>query len=114
MNPAPCPEPTPGEPAPPGFVACGSVRVGLDNGPGAGTQVTTSMPSGPGAPVVKAGDRVVLVYLPDSPSGQAHQIVDHQRGRQLWILALAFVAAVVAFGRWRGRHRPKAPGPTRP
>jgi uncharacterized membrane protein len=43
-----------------------------------------------------------MVYLPDSPIGSAYQIIDHQRGTQLWLLVAAFALAVIAFGRWRG------------
>jgi hypothetical protein len=32
------------------------------------------------------------MYLPDGPSGESYQIIDHQRGLQLWGLALAAVA----------------------
>jgi uncharacterized membrane protein len=38
----------------------------------------------------------MLMYLPDMPAEPAYQISDHQRGRQLWVLAVAFVLAVVA------------------
>jgi uncharacterized membrane protein len=64
--------------------------------------VDTDIPFGPGAPKVSAGDRVTLIYTPDSPAGQQYQIIDHQRGRQLWFLLIAFALAVTAFGRWRG------------
>ncbi|MCW2643108.1 MAG: YibE/F family protein [Dactylosporangium sp.] len=102
VHPSPCPPAESGAPVAPGFAACGTVRVRLSDGPDAGKEVSTAMPGGPGAPVVKAGDRVILMYLPDSPSDQPYQIIDHQRGLQLWALALAFAAAVIAFGRWRG------------
>lgn len=32
----------------------------------------------------------------------AYQIIDHERQRELWLLAVCFAAAVIAFGRWRG------------
>jgi uncharacterized membrane protein len=102
VHPSPCPPAEAGAAAPPGFAACGTVRVRPSDGPDAGKDITTGMPGGPGAPVVKAGDAVVLMYLPDGPSDQPYQIIDHQRGLQLWALALAFAAAVIAFGRWRG------------
>jgi len=31
-----------------------------------------------------------------------YSIVDHQRATELWVLAAAFVLALIAFGRWRG------------
>jgi uncharacterized membrane protein len=64
--------------------------------------VEVPLPGGPGAPEIAEGDEVVLLRssLPDA--GEAYAIVDHQRSTQLWVLAAAFVLAVVAFGRWRG------------
>lgn len=47
------------------------------------------------------GDDVVLIET-DTPDGTVYAIVDHQRSRELWILAGAFALAVIAFGRWRG------------
>lgn len=88
-----CPESTPSV-----VTACGTVTVRLDDG----TQIQTSIPSGPGAPTVSAGDGVVLLHTPETPSGQPYQILDHQRHVQLWLLAGAFALAVVAFGRIRG------------
>nr|WP_240948332.1 YibE/F family protein [Planosporangium mesophilum] len=102
LHPAPCPPGEPGFPAPADRVSCGTARATLTEGPDAGKEVSTGMPGGPGAPTVKVGDRIVLMHLPDSPSGEAYQIIDHQRGRQLWALVLAFAVAVIAFGRWRG------------
>jgi uncharacterized membrane protein len=63
--------------------------------------VKAPVPDGPGAPTVDVGDDVVLVKT-DSPDGDQYSIVDHQRSTGLWVLAAAFVLAVVAFGRWRG------------
>lgn len=104
----PCP-PTPdgGEPGPDGGAPeapgrCGTADVTLTDGPEVSTTVTVGLPTGPGAPTVAVDDDVVLMYLPDSPDGQTYQILDHQRGSQLWILAAAFALAVVAFGRIRG------------
>jgi uncharacterized membrane protein len=76
---------------------CGAVTVRVKD-----KTVSTEIPSGPGAPKVDPGDRVTLIYTPDSPPDQQYQIMDHQRGRQLWFLLVAFALAVVAFGRWRG------------
>jgi uncharacterized membrane protein len=102
VEPQPCPPPPEGTPPVTDAGACGVVIVRLTSGPDAGNVVSTDIPYGPGAPAVHRGDRVVLMYLPDNPVGHRYQILDHQRGRPLWILAFAFVAAVVAFGRWRG------------
>jgi uncharacterized membrane protein len=91
---------------PPGLPArCGSVLVRLDTGPDAGKQVATEIPGGPGAPVVETGDEIVLIYTEnanDPAAGPVYSIMDHERSSGLWALVLAFVLAVVAFGRWRG------------
>ena len=80
---------------------CGTARVRIAEGARAGEDVETSLPNGPGAPEVGAGDDVV-VLLTDTPDGAVYSIVDHQRGTELWILAVAFALALIAFGRWRG------------
>ncbi|GAA0253898.1 YibE/F family protein [Cryptosporangium japonicum] len=85
-----------------GQTDCGAVVVRVTSGPDTNQDVTTDVPSGPGAPALHEGDDVVLLYLPDTPVGETYQIADHQRGGQLWVLGAAFVLAVVAFGRWRG------------
>jgi uncharacterized membrane protein len=80
--------------------ACGTVQVRISEG-AAESRVEAPVPDGPGAPTVDVGDDVVLVKT-DSPDGDQYSIVDHQRSTGLWVLAAAFVLAVVAFGRWRG------------
>lgn len=102
----PCP-PTPEVPdGSPGVAEgpCGTVTVKVEQGPDAGQQVQTPVPSGPGAPTVAVGDEVVLVQLSDpaDPTASSYQIAEHQRGKPLiWLVAL-FAAAIVAFGRLRG------------
>ncbi|WP_433305151.1 YibE/F family protein [Actinoplanes sp. CA-030573] len=83
--------------------ACGSATVHVEHGPGAGSDVAVDLPSGPGAPRLRVGDEVVLLYLPGAvPGGHAYTVVDHQRGRPLiWLIALTAVV-ILAFGRWRG------------
>lgn len=65
------------------------------------TRIRVPLPNGPGAPEVDEGDEV-LVIATESPEGTTYTIVDHQRGQQLLVLCLAFVLALLAFGRWRG------------
>ncbi|WP_081913493.1 YibE/F family protein [Glycomyces sp. NRRL B-16210] len=81
---------------------CGDVLVRVDSGEFAGEQVILGIPSGPGAPVVAAGDDVILIHTPGSVSGQQFHIIDHDRSSALWALGIAFALAVVAFGRWKG------------
>lgn len=88
---------TPEQTAPP---VCGEIVVRLADG----KTVTTSIPSGPGAAEVEAGDKVIVMETEsiDQEGVIRYEIVDHDRTDGLWALALAFVGAVIAFGRWRG------------
>lgn len=81
---------------------CGDVVVRLLSGEQEGEEIVVDIPSGPGAPVVAAGDDVILIYTPDSVSGQQYHLIDHDRSSALWALAIAFALAVIAFGRWKG------------
>jgi uncharacterized membrane protein len=82
---------------------CGTAVVRVTKGPGAGQQVTVELPRGPGAPQVRLGDKVVMLY--QAAAGQApaaYAIQDEQRGTpMLWMLALT-AAVIVTFGRWQG------------
>ncbi|GIM81693.1 YibE/F family protein [Salinispora arenicola] len=83
---------------------CGNVTVQVEQGPDAGRQVNTPVPTGPGAPTIAVGDEIILVELidPTDPTTSMYTIAEHQRGKPLlWLVAL-FAAAIVAFGRWRG------------
>jgi uncharacterized membrane protein len=101
----PCPETPEGgteAPAEPTDVnGCGTATVRVTDGDREGEEYDVPLPNGPGAAVVEQGDAVVLLES-SSPDGEIYAIVDHQRSSQLWVLAIAFVLAVVAFGRWRG------------
>src|SRR5690349_6403826 len=71
----------PDHPAAPGRQLCGTATIQLTDGPGKGRQVTVALPNGPGAPQVRPGDKVVLLYQP--AAGQApetYAIQDEQRG----------------------------------
>ncbi|MDI6100980.1 YibE/F family protein [Actinoplanes sp. NEAU-A12] len=95
VDPVDCP-PVPRGDAP--AEKCGSVRVRLADG----AQVTTQIPTGPGAPEVAAGDDIVMLAVNDETGTVSYAISDHQRSNQLWLLGAAFALAVIAFGRWRG------------
>ncbi|MCW2814231.1 MAG: YibE/F family protein [Nocardioides sp.] len=89
------------EEAPDDVNGCGTAQVTLDDG----DEVETLLPNGAGAPEIDEGDDVVLIETgsTDESGGEAtYSVVDHQRGSQLWVLAVAFALAVIAFGRWRG------------
>ena len=91
-----CPEALPDD-----VNGCGTARVRITDGPDRGLEVDPVLPNGLGAPTVAVGDDVVLI-VSETPEGQSWSIVDHQRASGLWVLAAAFVLAIVAFGRWRG------------
>ncbi len=80
---------------------CGTTRVKITKGDAEGETVTAPLPNGPGAPQIAEGDQVVLITS-TTPDGDVFSVVDHQRGKGLWILAAAFALALVAFGRLRG------------
>jgi uncharacterized membrane protein len=92
----PCPPVPEGDPPASG---CGVVTVQLDDG----GEVTTDVPTGPGAVQVAVGDDVILLVLEDPDTGAlGYSIMDHERGMSLWWLGAVFALAVIAFGRWRG------------
>ena len=97
----PCPDGliTTGPPMP-----CGKAMVHGTSGAIAGQNLELELPQGPGAPTVRAGDKVVLYYLPDMTGKGDDQwaIGDHQRGNQLLIMVIICALVVVIFGRLRG------------
>ncbi|GAA5124485.1 hypothetical protein GCM10023339_46000 [Alloalcanivorax gelatiniphagus] len=80
---------------------CGTARVELAEPTGEDSLIDVALPNGTGAPEVDAGDDVVLLRA-ETPDGVVFSVVDHQRSTGLWVVAAAFVLALVAFGRWRG------------
>ena len=83
--------------------SCGAAAVRITDGPGRGSEQAVDLPQGPGAAVLRVGDKVVLDYLPGAvPGGHPYTVVDHQRSTPLiWLIALA-VGVILVFGRWRG------------
>lgn len=96
-----CPEARPDD-----VNGCGTATVEVDEVDAAapvevGGRVEVPLPNGPGAPRLEVGHEVVMIHMA-TPDGQTFNVVDHRRGTGMWVLAAAFVLAVVAFGRWRG------------
>ncbi|GAA0282041.1 YibE/F family protein [Cryptosporangium japonicum] len=83
---------------------CGTATVKVTDGVGKGQTVTIELPQGPGAPVVHADDKVVLVVLSggDGDSTARYTIVDKQRSGSLWLLVALAAVVVIGFGRLRG------------
>jgi uncharacterized membrane protein len=100
----PCPErPEVPQQPPGGPTECGTATVRMTNGADAGRQISTDIPSGPGAIEIAQGDKVVLLALDGGTEGRPqYSITDHQRSSGLWLVGVAFALAVIAFGRWRG------------
>ncbi len=98
----PCPPPEPGTEQPEGWrERCGSATAEMTSGPGQGQSAAISLPQGD--ITLRAGDDIVLDMVTDVSSGQpTYAYADHQRSTSMvWLVGLA-VAAVLAFGRWRG------------
>ncbi len=105
----PCPQEPPADGQPPGRqppadpATCGDAKVELTSGPQTGHFITSGLPSGPGSQKFAAGDDVILVHTPGGElEVPPYQISDHDRSSPLWLAGVAFAAAVIAFGRWRG------------
>ncbi|MEU4537846.1 YibE/F family protein [Streptosporangium sp. NPDC023825] len=105
----PCPQEPPADGQPPGRqppvdpAICGDAKVELTSGPQTGRFVTSGLPSGPGSQKFAAGDDVILIHTPGGELEMPpYQISDHDRSSPLWLAGVAFAAAVIAFGRWRG------------
>jgi uncharacterized membrane protein len=84
-------------------VSARTATVRITGGPGKGTSQTVDAPQGPGTVELRPGAKVVLLYQPGAvPGGPAYSVTDAQRSwPSLWLVALT-VAAIIAFGRWRG------------
>ncbi|MEU4406130.1 YibE/F family protein [Streptosporangium sp. NPDC023963] len=105
----PCPQEPPADGQPPGRqppadpATCGDAKVELTSGPQTGRFITSGLPSGPGSQKFAAGDDVILIHTPGGElEVPPYQISDHDRSSPLWLAGVAFAAAVIAFGRWRG------------
>jgi uncharacterized membrane protein len=90
---SPCPEAEPGVP--------GSVCIKVTARLAGGREVAFATTDPTGA-TFRAGQRVRLAVLEQPDQPPYYNIQDLERGRPLLALAILFVVAVVAFGRWQG------------
>ncbi|MDP9441113.1 MAG: YibE/F family protein [Actinomycetota bacterium] len=90
--------------APETDIECRLYQVRLSEGPDAGDTIPLELQDSPTTVRLDPGDRIVLARAtqPDIPADLRYTFADFQRERPLALLALLFVAAVVALGRWRG------------
>ncbi len=83
--------------------ACVAVEVTMSDGPLPGRNLVQVVPVEPGSPQFAVGDRVVLGYNSGDPTDPgSYRLADFQRDTPLLWLAVAFAAAVIVLGRWRG------------
>ena len=82
---------------------CVALVVRMSDGPLPERDLVQVVPVEPSSPRFTVGDRVVLAWSGGDPTDPgSFQIVDFQRGPSLLWLAVAFAAAVLLLGRWRG------------
>lgn len=83
---------------------CRSTRFVITDtdSPDVGLAVDFELPDQVGQPVFAVGDRVFLYEVGGPDPETSYQYADRDRRPLLAVLALAFAAAVVALGRWRG------------
>ncbi len=100
-----CPggEVAPGLPGKEGTLRCVSVRVGLDTGPKAGSEVKVDLPPEVDRAGIAAGDRMRLLHVAVGPEKtDYYAFVDFVRGTPMAALAIAYAVVVVAVARLRG------------
>lgn len=85
-----------------GVRGCKAGTVELSSGPGAPGEVKALLPFGKQAPVVEAGDRVVLAFVEQAPRGEQYSFQDFDRAQPLLVLLVVFVVSVLLLSRWRG------------
>ncbi len=81
---------------------CDQVSARLTSGPDDGDVVELEFPLDSGSVTLRAGDDVVLNFVPDAPPEARYQFADFQRRTPLLVLGLLFAGVVVALGRLRG------------
>lgn len=92
--------------------ACQLAGVGVESGPETGSTVQVELRGGLAASGLRVGDRIELLLIPAAPDGTGttaqvqaaagHGVTGIYRHLPLLVLALVFVAAVIAVGRIRG------------
>ena len=81
---------------------CHLVVFELLDGDEADAQTSQEFEIATTAPRFRGGDRVVLNVVEDAPPEFRYQFADRDRRAVLWLLGIAFAAAVVGLGRLKG------------
>ncbi|WP_344412711.1 YibE/F family protein [Pseudonocardia ailaonensis] len=86
-----------------GDKACAGLTLHMDDGPLPGRDLVQIVPVEPSTPRFAVGDRVRVAWSGADPADPgSYQVVEFQRGTPLVWLGIAFAAAVLVLGRWRG------------
>lgn len=83
-------------------VRCERITTRITSGSTRNETGTFELYPGTNSPRLERGDELVLSYEPEAPPELAYQFADYQRESSLLWLAVLFVIAVVAMGRWKG------------
>lgn len=81
---------------------CGELTVRLDEGPEKGQSVQVKVTAAVYASGITPGTGITLYRTPIEGAQPGYQFADFQRTGPMVVLALVFVAAVIAVARWRG------------
>lgn len=86
-------------------VTCQATTLRLSDGPEAGRTVQLEVSEGPGSPILRTGDRIVIGRVgggDDADDGDSWYFADYQRRTPLLLLGVCFALAVIGLARWRG------------
>jgi uncharacterized membrane protein len=83
-------------------ILCEEVHFDVTSGPTKGDESSFQVPVTEAAVEFDAGDDIVLGYQPELEPEFRYYFNDFQRDTPLVVLALLFVVAVLALGRWQG------------
>jgi len=83
-------------------ISCEEVQLEITSGPNAGGTGTFEIYPQPGSPDFDRGDRIVVTEFEIDAGQVSYTFADYQRSSPLLVLALLFVVAVVALGRFQG------------
>jgi uncharacterized membrane protein len=83
-------------------IVCDEIQLDITSGPDAGSTGSFELYPQAGSPEFEAGDRIVVNQYEVPDGATAYTFADYQRSRPLVLLAIIFVVAVVAMGRFQG------------
>jgi len=83
-------------------IECEEVQLDITSGPNAGGTGTFEIYPQPGSPDFDRGDRIVVTEFELDGGHVSYTFADYQRSSPLLVLAVLFVVAVVALGRFQG------------